>query len=48
MSEPDNSPASELRKLPSVDALLKEPDLESFIAEIGRKAVVDAVREAVD
>ncbi len=37
-----------LRKLPSVDALLKEPELQSYQANIGWKAVVDSVRRAVD
>lgn len=44
-----NQPAvSVLRKLPSVDTLLKEPQLESYIARIGRNAVVNSVREAVE
>ena len=44
-----NQPAANvLRKLPSVDALLKEPQLESYIARIGRNAVVNSVREAVE
>ena len=37
-----------LRKLPSVDVLLKDPDLESFITEAGRKVVADSIRRAVD
>jgi L-seryl-tRNA(Ser) seleniumtransferase len=37
-----------LRKLPSVDVLLKDPGLESFIAEAGRKVVADSVRRAVE
>ncbi len=37
-----------MRKLPSVDTLLKEPELESYIAGIGRKAVVNSIREAVE
>ena len=37
-----------LRKLPSVDVLLKEPDLESFITEAGRKVVADSIRRAVE
>jgi L-seryl-tRNA(Ser) seleniumtransferase len=37
-----------LRKLPSVDTLLKEPELDSFIARIGRKAVANSVREAIE
>ncbi len=37
-----------LRKLPSVDVLLKDPELEMSIAEAGRKVVADSVRRAVD
>ena len=37
-----------LRKLPSVDALLKDPELEMSIAYAGRKVVADSVRRAVD
>jgi len=36
-----------LRKLPSVDALLKEPELERRIAQTGRKPVVDSIRRAM-
>jgi len=37
-----------LRKLPSVDGLLKDPDLDSFVAEVGRKVVADSIRQAID
>ncbi|MCH8118947.1 MAG: L-seryl-tRNA(Sec) selenium transferase [Planctomycetes bacterium] len=37
-----------LRKLPSVDGLLKDPDLDSLVAEVGRKVVADSIRRAVD
>jgi CRISPR/Cas system-associated protein Csm6 len=37
-----------LRKLPSVDTLLKDPGLENYIAEVGRKVVADSIRRAVD
>jgi len=37
-----------LRKLPSVDGLLKDPDLDSFVAEVGRKVVADSIRRAID
>ena len=37
-----------LRKLPSVDTLLKDPDLENYIAEVGRKVVTDSIRQAVE
>ncbi len=36
-----------LRKLPSVDVLLKDPDLESCVASTPRKIVVNSIREAV-
>ena len=32
-----------LRKLPSVDSVLKAEELESYIAAIGRKAVADSI-----
>ena len=48
MERQNESTADGLRKLPSVDALLKEPELESYIASIGRKAVANSVREAVE
>ncbi|HUU20744.1 MAG TPA: L-seryl-tRNA(Sec) selenium transferase [Sedimentisphaerales bacterium] len=37
-----------LRKLPSVDTLLKDPGLEKYIAEAGRKVVTDSIRRAVE
>ncbi|MHC4594508.1 MAG: L-seryl-tRNA(Sec) selenium transferase [Planctomycetota bacterium] len=37
-----------LQKLPSVDTLLKDPDLESYITGIGREVVADSIRQAVD
>ncbi|HUW18701.1 MAG TPA: L-seryl-tRNA(Sec) selenium transferase [Sedimentisphaerales bacterium] len=37
-----------LRKLPSVDAVLNDPDLQSCTTGIPRKVVVDSVRQAVD
>jgi L-seryl-tRNA(Ser) seleniumtransferase len=37
-----------LRKLPSIDALVKESCLESYRARLGRKTVVNLIREAVD
>ncbi|HSI30592.1 MAG TPA: L-seryl-tRNA(Sec) selenium transferase, partial [Miltoncostaeaceae bacterium] len=36
------------RALPSVDAVLREPDLAGLLAESPRGAVVDAVREALE
>jgi len=37
-----------LRKLPSVDALLKDPEMKRCVAEMGRKLVVDSIRRAMD
>ena len=37
-----------LRKLPSVDALLKDPELESFLTNAGRKIVVESIRTSID
>jgi len=37
-----------MRKVPSVDAILKEPELEALAAQYGRRPVADAVREAVE
>ncbi len=37
-----------LRKLPSVDTLLKDPGLEKYITEVGRKVVTDSIRRAVE
>jgi L-seryl-tRNA(Ser) seleniumtransferase len=37
-----------LRKLPSVDVLLKAPELQSYLERVGREVVVSSIREAVD
>jgi L-seryl-tRNA(Ser) seleniumtransferase len=37
-----------LRKLPSVDVLLKDPELERYFTELGRKVVADSVRRTVE
>ncbi len=37
-----------MRRVPSVDAVLKEPELEALAAEYGRRPVADAVRAAVE
>jgi L-seryl-tRNA(Ser) seleniumtransferase len=37
-----------MRKVPSVDAVLREPELEALTAEHGRTLVAGAVREAVE
>ncbi len=48
MAKQDKPTSAMLRKLPSVDTLLKEPDLERWIAQTGRKPVVDSIRRAMD
>lgn len=37
-----------MRRIPSVDSLLREPELETLGAEHGRKLVADSVREALE
>jgi len=37
-----------LRSLPSVDALLKDPGLESSATELGRTVVVNSIRQAIE
>ena len=37
-----------LQKLPSVDSLLKEPEIENFITHAGREVVVGSIREAIE
>jgi L-seryl-tRNA(Ser) seleniumtransferase len=48
MAKQDESAIAALRNLPSVDALLKEPDLETCAAKTGRKVLVDSIRRAID
>ena len=48
MAKQNDSAEAVLRKLPAVDTLLKEPDLESSAAELGRTVVVDSIRRAID
>lgn len=48
MAKQDESAAAALRSLPSVDALLKEPDLGVRAAELGRKVLVDSIRLSID
>ncbi|MBP7052532.1 MAG: L-seryl-tRNA(Sec) selenium transferase [Phycisphaerae bacterium] len=37
-----------MRRVPSVDSVLREPEMESLAAEHGRQLVADCVREAVE
>ena len=48
MAKQNDSAAAFLRKLPAVDALLNEPDLESSVAELGRTVVVNSIRRAIE
>ena len=48
MAKQKKPAATVLRKLPSVDALLKEPDLQSSVAELGRAVVVNSIRKAIE
>jgi len=48
MAKQDDSAAAALRKLPSVDALLRDPDLEDSTARLGRTVVVNSIRQAIE
>ena len=48
MAKQNDSIAVGLRKLPSVDALLRDPALEESAARLGRTVVVDSVRQAIE
>lgn len=48
MAKQNESSPAIFQKLPSIDTLLKEPELEELIAEAGRQVVVDSLRRAVD
>jgi L-seryl-tRNA(Ser) seleniumtransferase len=48
MAKQNKSATAVLRKLPSVDAILTDPDLENCVAEVGRKVVVNSIRRAID
>jgi L-seryl-tRNA(Ser) seleniumtransferase len=48
MAEQNDSQAAALRKLPAVDTLLKEPDLQNSVAGLGRTVVVNSIRGAID
>lgn len=37
-----------LRKLPSVDVILRDPELESLSAKVGRNVVVESIRKSID
>jgi len=47
MAKQNESDVGGLRKLPSVEALLKDPGLESCTSGAGRKVVANAIREVV-
>lgn len=48
MAKQNESTEAVLRKLPAIDTLLKEPDFESSIAELGRTVVVNSIRQAIE
>ena len=48
MAKQNETAAAVLRKLPAVDTLLKEPDLENSTAELGRTVVVNSIRRVID
>jgi len=48
MAKQNESAEAVLRKLPAVDIILKEPDLESSAADLGRQVVVDSIRLAIE
>jgi len=48
MTKQNKSTTAMLRKLPSVDALLKDPEMKRCVADMGRKLVVDSIRRAMD
>ncbi len=48
MAKQNDSIAAGLRKLPSVDALLRDPALEESAARLGRTVVVNSVRQAIE
>ena len=48
MTKQNKPSAGALKKIPSVDTIMKNPELESLISEAGRQVVVDSIRRAVD
>jgi L-seryl-tRNA(Ser) seleniumtransferase len=48
MAKQNESTAAVLRKLPAVDTILNEPDLENSVAELGRTVVVNSIRRAIE
>ncbi len=48
MAKQNESGPAIFQKLPSIDTLLKEPELEGLIAEVGRQVVVETLRGAVE
>ena len=48
MAKQKKPAAAVLRKLPAVDTLLKEPDLEKSVAELGRAVVINSIRRAIE
>jgi len=48
MAKRNDSVAGALRKLPSVDTLARDPELEDDTARLGRTVVVNSIRQAVE
>ncbi|MBN2181713.1 MAG: L-seryl-tRNA(Sec) selenium transferase [Sedimentisphaerales bacterium] len=48
MAKKNDSSAAVFQKLPSIDTLLKDSEMETLIAEAGRQVVVDSLRAAVE
>ena len=48
MAKQNESTSGLLRKLPSVDTILSSRELRHYVAEAGRKVVVDSIRRAID
>jgi L-seryl-tRNA(Ser) seleniumtransferase len=48
MAKQNESAAAVLRKLPTVNTLLKEPGLDNSAAELGRTVVVNSIRRAIE
>ncbi|MFH1371190.1 MAG: hypothetical protein ABII09_07905, partial [Planctomycetota bacterium] len=48
MGNQKNPAAGDLRKLPSVDSLLRCSEMENYVAKIGRTVVANSIRQAID
>lgn len=48
MADQNRSISDQLRNLPSVDLLLKDPDMEKYTSQWGRNIVLNAIRNVLD